>query len=81
MKSLLSPLLIALALSRTLEGNCPLEFTSNIAAADFQKQDFAGVWWEYQWEKAFDDNLNYACSQWTIMEDVNQYRSFNHVHS
>ena len=51
--------LLVFANSRILDGPCPLEFESNIQPIDFQKQQFAGVWWEYQWELTFNDNLNY----------------------
>jgi hypothetical protein len=49
--------------------------------SDFDRQSLSGIWWEYQWEASFSDNLAYACSRWSVMEDVTQYRSFNHIHT
>lgn len=39
-----------------------------------------GLWFEYVWDKDFDDGLDYKCSMWTVLEDTTKYVAFNHLH-
>ena len=39
-----------------------------------------GLWFEYLWDKGFDDNMDYKCSMWTVLEDDTKYVAFNHMH-
>lgn len=72
--------LIALTQAAVSDGPCPTVVNSNLSLQEFESSPFAGLWFEYVWEKGFDDGLDYKCSMWTWLTDTDKMVAFNHVH-
>ena len=73
-------LISQVAVAKKSEGACPKTFESNIPLELFQTKPFTGLWFEYVWDKNFDDGFDYSCSMWTVLEDATKYVAFNHLH-
>ena len=69
-----------IAAAKISEGPCPNHIESNLPIETFTTKPFTGLWFEYVWDKGFDDGMNYKCSMWTVLEDEANYVAFNHLH-
>jgi hypothetical protein len=67
--------------ARTAGGACPSHFESNISQSEFETKPLTGLWFEYLWEKNYDDGFDYKCSMWTVLEDTTRYVAFNSLMS
>ena len=72
--------LTAAATAALLDGPCPSKVDSNIPLAQFTAKPLTGLWFEYVWDKGFDDGFDYKCSMWTVLEDETKFVAFNHIH-
>ena len=72
--------ILAESTAKKSEGPCPTSFESNIPLEEFKTKPLTGLWFEYVWDKNFDDGFDYTCSMWTILEDTTKYVAFNHLH-
>ena len=72
--------IVAQSQAKTSDGACPKTFESNIPIEEFKSKPLTGLWFEYVWDKNFDDGFDYGCSMWTVLEDTTRYISFNHLH-
>ena len=82
MRSLIAAACIAAAASASTlhEGPCPSYFQAN-KAGNFDSAELTGLWYEYLWDKQYDDGFDYKCSMWTVLsDDDNSYVAFNHIH-
>ena len=61
-----------------LEGKCP-ELSQNKPMESFKTISMAGLWYEYVWDKNFDNELDYLCSShiWLQDENPNSFYIFN----
>ncbi len=82
MNKLIATTLLALTKAAISDGPCPSKVNSNIPLQEFETLPFAGLWFEYVWEKGFDDGLDYKCSMWTVLQDTDAEKmvAFNHIH-
>merc|ERR1740123_135088 len=85
MRSLLSTIAtcaVMASASEIQQGACPNVYNTNKRAASFDLKQLSGLWFEYLWDKGFDDNLDYKCSMWTVLEtDVeSDMVAYNYLH-
>ena len=80
MRTLFAAACIALASASSLhQGPCPSDFQAN-KAGNFDSSKLTGLWYEYIWDKLYDDGFDYKCSMWTVLSDDDNYVAFNHIH-
>ena len=49
-------------------GSCPVH-DQNKSTMVFDKYNMAGLWFEYVWDKSFQQEHEYKCSTWIVLSD------------
>ena len=80
MNKIATSLLAVAATAKIHEGSCPSTVESNIPLETFSAKPLTGLWFEYVWDKEFDDGFDYKCSMWTVLDDETKFVAFNHLH-